>query len=170
MAETATKNKRSSNFTKPPENKYHNKRDVKIYKHCEFEIVEIEKEKIDNIKSAIENAESTIGKNWFFGDVALGLSTTFLGSFIGCIPNIIEMVSLNQITAIVFFYFFLLLIAIVLFFIYLNVKRKKHIAIVSLVETIKKETDSISKSWTVPDNEFPNVSSSNELTRTLDNK
>ena len=48
MAEAKTKNKRAGNTPKTHGNKFDNQREVTIYKRKRFELVEVDKEKIDN--------------------------------------------------------------------------------------------------------------------------
>lgn len=163
MAEANVENRRFGNIQKPPENRYDDKRNVTVYKHRQFEIVEVEKEKIDNIKHAVDNAKNNINKGATFRDVILGLSTTLFGCFIGCVPNVIEMAMSKKLSSIVFFYFGLLLAAVILFSIYLGSQRKNRTATSSLIETIIQETDSISNSWVLPDNELPGYAPSNNL-------
>lgn len=155
MAETKTKNKRASNTAKTPGNEYDNKREVKVYKLRQFEIVEVEKEKIDNIKNAVQNAKNNINKGAISSDVVLGLSTTFFGGFIGCIPDIVRMITSNALTLLIFFYFALILVAIILFFVYLSMQRKKSVDTNALIERIAEETDSISNKWVIPGNDMP---------------
>ena len=163
MAETKTKNRRAGNSTKTPGNEYDNRREVTVYKHRQFEIVEVEKEKIDNIKDAVNNAKNNINSGAISSDVVLGLSTTFFGGFIGCIPDIVRMIVANTITMIIFFYFALILAAVILFFIYLNMQRKKRVDTTALIERIAQETDSISNSWVIPGNNIPENIPSNNL-------
>ena len=166
MVETKIKNKRVGSTAKPPINEYDNKREVKVYKHRQFEIAEVEKEKIDNIKNAVDNAKDNINKGTVSNDVVLGLSTTLFGGFIGCIPDIVRMITSNKLTMIIFFYFVLLLGAIVLFFIYLNMQRKKRVDTTALIERIAHETDSISNSWVIPGNDIPENIPLNNLSGT----
>lgn len=166
MAETKTKNKRAGNPTKTPGNEYDNKREVKVYKHRQFEIVEVEKEKIDNIKNAVDNAKNNINKGTISNDVVLGLSTTLFGGFIGCVPDIIKMITSNTLTMIIFFYFTLILAAIILFFVYLSMQRKKRVDTTTLIERIAQETDSISNSWVIPGNDIPENIPLNNLSGT----
>lgn len=163
MAGTKTRNKRASNTPKTLGNEYDYKREVKVYKHRQFEIVEVEKEKIDNIKNAVDNAKSNINKGAISSDVVLGLSTTFFGGFIGCIPDIVKMIASNKLTMIIFFYFVLFIAAIILFFVYLNMQRKKRVDTNALIERISQETDSISNSWIMPSNDIPENIPQNNL-------
>ncbi len=100
-----TKNERTKGVTKTQTNKYDNKRDVKVYKHRHFEIVEVDKEKIEKIKTVVDDARGNINKGAVCKDVVLGLSTTLFGGFIGCVPDIIKMITSNTLTMIIFFYF-----------------------------------------------------------------
>ena len=163
MVEATTENNRAISVPKPPENEYDTQRDVKVYKHRQFEIAEVDKERIDNIKITVDNAKANINKGAISSDVVLALSTTFFGGFIGCIPDIVKMINSNQITTIIFFYFALILAAIILFLIYLSMQRKKRLDATALIERIAQETDSIFKSWTTSDNALPEGISSNQF-------
>lgn len=166
MAETKTRNKRVISTAKSPGNEYDIKREVKVYKLRQFEIVEVEKERIDIIRNAVQNAKTNINKGAISSDVVLGLSTTFFGGFIGCVPDIVEMITSKEITMLIFFHFGLLLIAIVLFFVYLSMYRKKSVDTAALIERIAEETDSISNNLVIPGNDIPENIPPNNLSGT----
>ncbi|MBR2490387.1 MAG: hypothetical protein IKB65_02770 [Ruminiclostridium sp.] len=170
MVGEKTSNNAYVNETKSEDNEYSSKREVKIHKHTRFVLAEVEKERIDNLQKAVEEAEDNVSSGWIKPDVLLGFSTAFFGGFIGSISQIVEMVNTNEITSMIFLYFVLLLISVFLFFFYLNAQRKKHVTVTALISTMKRETDSIVKSLTIPDNDFSKGSTSNDLGNLMDDK
>ena len=166
MAETKTKNKRAGNTPKTHGNKLDNQREVTVYKRKRFELVEVDKEKIDNIKNAVDGSKDNINKGVITSDIILGLSTTLLGSFLGFIPSIADMIKQNKITVDILFYVSLLFVAIILFVVYLNSKRKKCADITALIGLISQNIDSISDSLIMPDNDIPENTPSNNLSET----
>lgn len=166
MAETKTKNKRAGNTPKTLGNKFDNQREVTIYKRKRFELVEVDKEKIDNIKNAVDGNKDSINKGVIASDVILGLSTTLFGSFLGFIPSIVDMFKQDKITLDILFYISLLFVAIILFVVYLSSKRKKCADITALIELISQNIDSISDSLIMPDNDIPEDTPTNNLSGT----
>lgn len=163
MAETKTKNKRAGNTPKTLGNKFDDQREVTIYKRKQFELVEVDKEKIDNIKNAVDNNKGSINNGAITSDIILGLSTTFFGSFLSFIPSIVDMIKQNKITTDILFYVLLLFVAIILFVIYFSSKRKKCGDITALIELISQNIDSISDSLIMPDNNIPENTPTNNL-------
>lgn len=162
MADAPVKNGRSSNAGKSAQNEYLNNREVKIYKHRQFEIVEVEKEKIDNIKNAVDDAKTGIAKGSISSDVFLGFSTAFFGGFLGCIPSIVSFDKEKDSILLLIFYLALFLVAVILFVIYLGIQQNHRTTANLLIDKIKKETDSISNSWVVPSNEVPESTPTND--------
>ena len=95
------------------------KQDVKLYAHRPWELVQVDKERIEDIRIAVNEAKANVGKGEISCNVLLGLSTTFFGAFIGVIPNIFNMITEQEIEVYILFYFALLLVGLILFFIYL---------------------------------------------------
>lgn len=166
MAEPKTKNKRADSTAKKFANQYDNQREVTVYKRKQFELVEVDKEKIDNIKNAVDRSKGNINSGVITSDIILGLSTTFFGSFLGFIPNILDMIDKNEITWAILFYVSLLFLAIILFVAYLAVKRKNRAEITALIDLISQNIDSISSSLMMPDNDIPESNVPNNFSST----
>ena len=163
MTKEEAANKRVCSITEPPKNDYSGHREVTIYKHRRFELIEVEKEKIDNIQKALDNKNKASNNGAGFSDVFLGLSTTFLGCFLGFIPNILDMLRENKLTWHILVYVFSLFLAVILFVVYLNRRRKKCADSAALIEVISQNIGSISESLVIPDNNIPNSHISNNL-------
>ena len=163
---TETKNKKAGDITKTQGNEYNNQRKVTIYKRRQFEIVEVDKQIIDNIKNVIDGSKNNVNKGVISCDVILGFSTTLLGSFLGFIPSIMDMVRKKEITWVIILYVSLLFIAIILFVVYLSVKRKKCADIDALVLQISQNIDTVSNNLILPDNDIPENIPVNSLSGT----